>query len=216
MDLCIKKPQPGDRLHLLQEFHGLGKEVVHLALVIAVLALALGENHVGDTVRGDVDGLLAIGTLGIPQMQVVGNAVQNLEDQTIHLLAVVGGLAGKAPVEDVATVPVRMPLQGPVLTYHPRAPGLHAGLVDLPGNTPVGDGAFQTGQGGIHLGDGVPALAQLKGGVGDLVLRQARILALIESVGPVQELIDLNSVIAELTLPHTGYGGFVPAGIRLC
>ena len=72
-----------------QQLHAGVQEVIDLSLVIAFLALALGEDHIVDRIRIEIGQRPYIVFGNAVNAQCGRRLVHNLVDQTIHLLLIV-------------------------------------------------------------------------------------------------------------------------------
>ena len=98
-----------------------------------------------------------------------------------------------------------------------RLPCHTAMLGDFPRGLLVDHGTFQTGKRGIHLGDHIAALDQLKGDVLNIMLGELRALTFIQHVRTFKESIHLFRIVAPLSLRGMSDSRCVLLGFRfLC
>ncbi len=87
-----------------QQLYAGVQEVIDLSLVIAFLALALGEDHIVDRIRIEIGQRPYIVFGNAVNAQCGRRLVHNLVDQTIHLLLIVRRLLGRSGLEAFALV----------------------------------------------------------------------------------------------------------------
>ena len=73
-------------------------------------------------------------------------------------------------------------------------------LCDLPCGLLIDHGTFQTSKRGVNLCDHIAVLAQIKGHVLNVMLGEIHALAVIQSMGALQESVHLSGVIPPLAL----------------
>ena len=176
--------------------------IIHLSLVIPTLAAALGENHVRDTLGVQIDVFLGLITIGTVNAKLCGGFVDNLVDQTIHLLAVIGRLLAFPRSETFTLRPLRMRGDLAVQIFCLGFPCHTTMLGDFPRRLLVHNRTLKPRQRGVHLGDRIAALAHFEGYVLNVLLRQLHAFAVIQLVRTLKKLVDLGHVIAPLALAY--------------
>ncbi len=197
-----------------QQLHARGQIVVDLALVVPALALALREDHVGDGTGVQVGELLRVIIAHLGDVEGIGSLHQTLVDDAVHLLAVIAGLLGLARLEPLAFLALRMVVQFTEQGLGLPLPRHTAMLGDLPCGLLVHHGAFQTGQGGIDLGDHIAALDEIERDLLNIVLGELDALTLIQLVRALEESIHLDGIISPLALRSVRDSRCVLIGLR--
>ena len=205
----------GIGLDAAQQPHAGVQVVVHLAFVIAALALALGEDHIGHAGGVHIHQVLHIVGGHPVHAEFHGGLVDDLIHQTVDLLAIVGRSLGVTRAETLARRAVGVSGQAAVQILGLGLPHHTPVACDLPGGLLIHHGAFEPAQRGVHLADDVAALAQVERHVLDVLLRQLGVFAVIQRVGTFEELIHLFGVIPPFALARPGDARSVPAGFRL-
>ena len=197
-----------ERFNAAQQLHARVEEVVDLALVIALLALALREHGVGHVIGGDLVKIAHILAGHAVQSKLGGGLVHNLVGQAIHLLAVVGGGARLAGAETLTLGAVKMLDHLAVQLLGLGLPSDTPMLGDLPRGLLVDHRTLKTGESGIDLCDLVAAAGQIEGDVLDIPLRQLRAVTVVQRVRALQKRVHLGGVVAPLALACPGDSGF--------
>ena len=115
-----------------QQLYAGVQEVIDLSLVIAFLALALGEDHIVDRIRIEIGQRPYIVFGNAVNAQCGRRLVHNLVDQTIHLLLIVRRLLGRSGLEAFTLVTLRMVLDFVIQLLGLRLPRHTPMLCDLP------------------------------------------------------------------------------------
>ena len=186
-----------------QQLHAGIQEVIDLSLVIASLALALGEDHIVDRIRIEIGQRPYIVFGHAVNAQCGRRLVHNLVDQTIHLLLIIRRLLGRSGLEAFALVTLRMVLDFVIQLLGLRLPRHTPMLCYLPCGLLIDHGTFQTSKRGVNLCDHIAVLAQIKGHVLNVMLGEIHALAVIQSMGALQESVHLSGVIPPLALART-------------
>ena len=139
----------GIGLDAAQQPHAGVQVVVHLAFVIAALALALGEDHIGHAGGVHIHQVLHIVGCHPVHAQFRGGLVDDLIHQTVDLLAIVGRSLGVTRAGNAGAPRGRR--ERPGCGTDPRSGLPHHTPVacDLPGGLLIHHGAFEPAQRGV-------------------------------------------------------------------
>ena len=162
-----------------QQLHAFVQVIIHLTLVIAALALALGEDHIRHGLGVQIDELLGIVFRHFLHAEFASGLRQALIDDAIHLLAVIARVFAFSRLETFAVltfgVSVKLTEQGFGLCL-PR----HASMLrNLPCGLLIYHGTLQPGKGRVYLSDHVTALDQIERNILNIMLGELRSLTFV-------------------------------------
>ena len=191
-----------ERFEAAEQLHARVEVIIDLTLVIAVLALALCEHHVGDGTGIQIGELAHVLFAHAVHAKACGGLVHDLVDQSVDLLAVVRRPAIMSAREPLPRAAVGVLTYLTVQLFGLGLPRHTTVLGNLPRRLLVDHGLLQPGQRRINLGDVIPALAQIEGHVLDVLLREMGILALVERMCTIQESVHLIGIVSPFALPN--------------
>ena len=162
-----------------QQLHAFVQVIIHLTLVIATLALALGEDHIRHGLGVQIDELLGIVSRHFLHAELASGLRQALIDDAIHLLTVIARVLAFSWLETFAVftfgVGIKLTEQGFGLCL-PR----HAAMLrDLPCGLLVYHSTLQPSKGRVHLGNHIAALDQIERNILNIMLGELRSLTFV-------------------------------------
>ena len=197
-----------------QQLHAFVQVIIHLTLVIATLALALGEDHIRHGLGVQIDKFLGIVFRHFLNAELASGLRQALIDDAIHLLAVIARFLAFSWLETFAALTFGMGVKLAEQTFGLRFPRHTTVLRNLPCGLLVHHGALQTSKGRVHLGDHIAAFDQIERNILNIMLGELRSLTFVQHVRTLKKSVHLFGIVPPLALRSTSDPRCVPLGFR--